>query len=95
MRLRQITGMRHTKFCMDLGHKRTSEFWIQDFLYVNSYKVGLGPTRPPIQWVSASLSLGVKRPAHEADHSPQSSAEVKERVELFLHSPTTPSWRGD
>jgi hypothetical protein len=30
----------------------------------------------------------------EADHSPPSSAEVKERVELYLHSPNTPSWRG-
>jgi hypothetical protein len=29
----------------------------------------------------------------EADHSPPSSAEVKEWVELYLHSPNTPSWR--
>jgi hypothetical protein len=28
------------------------------------------------------------------DHSPPSSAEVKECVELYLHSPNTPSWRG-
>jgi hypothetical protein len=31
---------------------------------------------------------------HEADHSPPSSAEVKEWMELYLHSPNTPSWRG-
>jgi hypothetical protein len=31
----------------------------------------------------------------EADHSPPSSAEVKEWVEMYLHSPNTPSWRGD
>jgi hypothetical protein len=31
--------------------------------------------------------LGVKRPGHEADHSPLSSAEVKECVDLYLHSP--------
>jgi hypothetical protein len=31
---------------------------------------------------------------HEADHSPPSSAEVKEWVELYLHSLNTPSWRG-
>jgi len=31
----------------------------------------------------------------EADHSPPSSAEVKERVELYVHAPSTPSWRGD
>jgi hypothetical protein len=37
---------------------------------------------------------GGKRPGREAAHSPPSSAEVKERVELYLHSPSTPSWRG-
>jgi hypothetical protein len=37
---------------------------------------------------------GVKRPVCEADHSPPSSAEVKEWVELYLHYPNTPSWRG-
>jgi hypothetical protein len=30
----------------------------------------------------------------EADHSPPSSAEVKEWVKLYLHSPNEPSWRG-
>jgi hypothetical protein len=30
----------------------------------------------------------------EADHSPPSSAEVKEWVELYLHSPNRPPWRG-
>jgi hypothetical protein len=30
----------------------------------------------------------------EADHSPPSNAEVKDWVELYLHSPNTPSWRG-
>jgi hypothetical protein len=38
--------------------------------------------------------LGVKRPGCEADHSPPSSAGVKERVELYLHSPNMPSWCG-
>jgi acyl-CoA thioesterase len=37
-------------------------------------------------------SLGVKWPRHEADHSPPSSAEVKECVEQYLHSPNTSSW---
>jgi hypothetical protein len=39
-------------------------------------------------------SLGVKQPGHEADHSPPSSAKVKEWVGLYLHSPNTPSWHG-
>jgi hypothetical protein len=30
----------------------------------------------------------------EADYSPPSSAEIKEWVELYLHSPNAPSWRG-
>jgi hypothetical protein len=30
----------------------------------------------------------------EADNSPGSSAEVKEWVEVYSHSPTTPSWCG-
>jgi hypothetical protein len=38
----------------------------------------VGPTHPPIQWVPGALSLGVKLPGREADHSPPSSAEVKE-----------------
>jgi hypothetical protein len=36
----------------------------------------LGPTQPPIQWVPGALSLGVKRPEREADHSSPTSAEV-------------------
>jgi len=37
----------------------------------------LGPTQPPIQWVPGTLSMWVKRPGREADHSPPSSDEVK------------------
>jgi len=39
-------------------------------------------------------SLGVKRPVREANHSLQSSAEVKEWVGPCLHFPNTPSWHG-
>jgi hypothetical protein len=42
---------------------------------------------PPTQWVPGALSLGVNRPGSEADHSPPSSAEVIECVELYSHSP--------
>jgi hypothetical protein len=41
-----------------------------------------------------AFSPRVKRPGPEADHTLPSSAEVKERVELYLHSPNTRSWRG-
>jgi len=40
--------------------------------------MALGPTRSPIQSVPGALSLGVKRPEREADHSPPPSAEIKE-----------------
>jgi hypothetical protein len=64
------------------------------FLFTTASRTSLGPTKPPNQWVPRTLSLGVKRPWREADHSPPPSAEVKECVELLLHSPNTPSWRG-
>jgi len=32
------------------------------------------------------------RPGRGADHPPSSSVEVKERVELYLYSPSGPSW---
>jgi len=35
---------------------------------------------------------GVKRLGHGVDHPPSSSAEVKERVELYLYSASGPSW---
>jgi hypothetical protein len=47
------------------------------FLFTTVSKMVLGPTQPPIQWVSGALTLGVKRPGREADHSPPFSAEVK------------------
>jgi hypothetical protein len=37
----------------------------------------LWPIQPPIQWVPGALSLAVQQPGYEADHSPPSSAEVK------------------
>jgi hypothetical protein len=43
-----------------------------------------------VYYESGFLSLGVKQPRLEADHSPPSSAEIKERVELHLHSPIRP-----
>jgi hypothetical protein len=33
------------------------------------------------------------RPGRDADHSPPSSAEVKNEQELFLLSPHVPPWR--
>jgi hypothetical protein len=46
--------------------------------FTTASRTALGLTQPPIQWVLGALSLGAKRPGREADHSPPSSAEVKE-----------------
>ena len=46
-----------------------------------SYIMGTGVSFP-----------GVKRPGRGVDNPPPSSAEVKERVELYICSPSGPSW---
>jgi hypothetical protein len=56
--------------------------------------------RPDRPWGPPSLLYygyrvsfpGVKRPGRTVDHPPSSSARVKERVELYLYSPSGPSW---
>jgi hypothetical protein len=48
------------------------------YLFTTASRTALGPTQSPIKWVPGALSLGVKRPGREADHSLPSSAEVKE-----------------
>jgi hypothetical protein len=57
-------------------------------------------TRPDRPWGLPSLLYneyrvsfpGIKRPGRGVDHPPSSSARVKERVELYLYSPSGPSW---
>ena len=51
-----------------------------------------GPTQPPICTVGTESFQGVARPRRGIDYPPPSSAEVKERVELYLYSPFGPSW---
>jgi hypothetical protein len=48
------------------------------FLFTTGSRTALGPIQPLIQWIAGALSLGVKGPRREADHSPPSSAEMKE-----------------
>jgi hypothetical protein len=61
------------------------------FLFATASRPALRPNRPPIQRLLGALTPVVNRPGREADHSPPSSAEC---VELYLHSPSTPTWRG-
>jgi hypothetical protein len=50
---------------------------IKTFLFSTSSRPTLGRIEPPIQWIPRALSLGVKRPGREADHSHPTSAGVK------------------
>ena len=57
-------------------------------------------TRPERPWGPYSLLYngyrvsfpGVKRPGRGVNHPPLSRAEVKERVQLYLYSPSGPLW---
>jgi hypothetical protein len=60
---------------------------LEIFLFTTTSRLALGPNQTAIHWVLGALSLGLKRPGSESDHSPPSSPEVKEYVKLYLHSP--------
>jgi hypothetical protein len=47
------------------------------FLFSTVSRPARRSTQPPIQWVLAALSLGVKQPGCKTCHSPPSSAEAK------------------
>jgi hypothetical protein len=52
-----------------------------------------GPGAYPASYTMGTGSFpGVKRPGRGVDHPPPSSAEVKERVELYIYIPYGPSW---
>jgi hypothetical protein len=74
----------HVEYLVSSGHFRIIGVLGPDFrqglgifLFTTASRTALGSTQPPIQWVTGSLSLEVKRPGSEAEHSPPSSAEVK------------------
>jgi hypothetical protein len=52
-----------------------------------------GPRVHPASYTTGTGSFpGVKQSGHVVDYQPPSSAEVKERVELYLYSPSGLSW---
>jgi hypothetical protein len=63
------------------------------FLVSTASRPALGLTQFPVQWMSGALSVGAKQPGCEADHSPPSSAEVKNggAIPPFPHMSL---WRG-
>jgi len=58
-----------------------------------STPVQTDPGVHPASYIMGTGSfLGVKRPGLGVDHPPPPIAEVKERVELYLYSPSGSSW---
>jgi hypothetical protein len=55
--------------------------------------VQTGPGTHPASYTMRTGSFpGVKRPGRGADRTTTSSVEVKERGEIYLDSPSDPSW---
>jgi len=50
-----------------------------------------GPRQPPVQWTWIYFSR-LKQPGCDINHPPPSSAEAKERIELYLDFIYAPSW---
>jgi hypothetical protein len=47
---------------------------------------------PTSYTMGTGLFPGVKRPGRGVEHPPPSGTEVKEKVELYLYSPSGPLW---
>ena len=56
-----------------------------------SAPVQTGTEAPPVKWVPGFFT-GAKRRERGVNHPPLSSAEDKERVELYPYSLSGPSW---
>jgi hypothetical protein len=59
----------------------------RNFSFHQNAHTDSGATQPPIQWVMKVLSLGVKWLVHGADHSPRTTAEVR-NVGSYTSTPT-------
>jgi hypothetical protein len=54
--------------CYGLYGLRIESLWRGDFPHLS--RTALGPTQPPVQWVSNFIFPGVKRPGRGVDHPP-------------------------
>jgi len=63
---------------------------VGNFSFPHRVQTGSG-AHPPMQCLPGSRYLGVKLPGRESDHSPPASVDIKEGVDLYIHSPNTSS----
>jgi len=62
--------------------------WVRDF----PHKSRPPETHPASYTMGIGSFPGVKRPGRVVEHPTPFSAEVKERVEQYLYTPSRPSW---
>jgi hypothetical protein len=75
--------------CYGLDGPGTGSRWGRDF----SAPVQTGPGAYPASYTMGTVSFpGVKRPGHGIEHPHPSSIVVEGRVELYICSPSEPSW---
>jgi hypothetical protein len=83
----KVNGQRHLAYC---GRSGVESWWRTRFFS----PVQTGPwDHPAFYAVDTGSFLRVKQRKHAYNHPPTSSAEVKERVELYHYSGCMPSWK--
>jgi hypothetical protein len=98
---RPVTGVALLFYLCNIYRSRDSVVGIATGYGLDDRVVGVrfpvGSPCPDRLWGPPNLSWGgggvypvVKRPGHEADHSPLTSAEVKK---IWIYTTTSPSWR--
>jgi hypothetical protein len=79
LRLLRVTGSWDSIVSIEMDWTARVQFPAGEEIFLCSTvaRLTLGLTQPFVQWVLGALSPGVEHPGNEADHSPPSSAEVK------------------
>jgi len=84
--IRTASGSGYHSWCNDPRALDDLGFECQwEWGFAHSSGLALDPTQLPVHWVPLSF-LGIKPPRGDVDNPPQSSAQVKERVDVYFYS---------